>query len=96
MILTNLSCFISCKEIDSLPKSNPATKTKGSKIKREITTILVLDFSLKMDIHLLSLFINFSVCKRFSKIYFVKNSFINKIASLILGPALEVISALIL
>ena len=52
MILTNLSCFISCKEIDSLPKSNPAIKTRGSMIKREITTILVLDFSLKMDIHL--------------------------------------------
>ena len=71
MILTNLSCFISCKEIDSLPKSNPAIKTRGSMIKREITTILVLDFSLKMDIHLFS-FYNFSVYKQFSKNYFVK------------------------
>ena len=32
IILANLSYFISCKEIDSLPKSNPATKTRGSKI----------------------------------------------------------------
>lgn len=96
MILANLSYFISCKEIDSLPKSNPATKTRGSKIKSEITTILVLDFSFKMDIHLLSIFINFSVFKQVAKNYFAKKSFINKIASLILGPEREVISASIL
>jgi len=52
MILANLSVLMSEKEMFSLPKSNPAIKTRGSIIKRIITTNLVLDFSVKLNIHL--------------------------------------------